>query len=112
MTTFERTSRLDASAESVWARVTTAEDVNDELRPWMRMPVPTGWAGTGIADVEPGAFLGRSWILLLGLVPFDFDDLTIAEREPGRFLERSRLLSARVWEHERTTHGDASRQRM
>jgi ligand-binding SRPBCC domain-containing protein len=102
MMTFERTSRLDTSAQSVWARVTTADGVNDELRPWLRMTVPAGWAGTSIADVEPGAFLGRSWILLFGLVPFDYDDLTIAETGPRRFLERSTLLSAGVWEHERT----------
>jgi ligand-binding SRPBCC domain-containing protein len=102
MPTIERVSRLATPADVVWGYVTTPAGVNDELRPWMRMTVPAGWAGSSIADVEPGASLGRSWILLLGVVPFDFDDLTIAEREPGRFLERSTLLSARMWEHERT----------
>jgi ligand-binding SRPBCC domain-containing protein len=105
MPTIDQVSHLDAPADAVWRHVTTAEGVNDELRPWMRMTVPAGWVGTSIADVEPGAFLGRSWILLLGVVPFDFDDLTIVENEPHRFLERSKLLSARVWEHERTVTG-------
>ena len=42
-------------------------------------------------------------MLLFGLVPFDYDDLTLVEVWPGRgFLERSSMLSMRVWEHERT----------
>jgi ligand-binding SRPBCC domain-containing protein len=102
MPTVRAASHLDASVDAVWRHVTTPEGVNDELRPWMRMTVPAGWTGTGIDQVAPGTFLGRSWILLFGFVPFDFDDLTVAEVGPGHFLERSRTLSARVWEHERT----------
>ena len=46
--------------------------------------------------------LGRSWILLGGLLPVDYDDLKLAELEPGRrFLERSRTLTFSVWQHER-----------
>jgi hypothetical protein len=41
--------------------------------------------------------IGRSWILFLGPVPFDADDLTIAELGPRRFVERSPLLSAASW---------------
>jgi hypothetical protein len=55
-----------------------------------------------IDDVPLGEPLGRSWILLFGLLPVDYDDLTLAERGPGlRFLERSALLSMRRWQHER-----------
>jgi hypothetical protein len=44
----------------------------------------------------------RSWILALGFLPIDYDDLTLIELEPGRrFLERSTMLTQRVWEHER-----------
>ena len=41
--------------------------------------------------------------LLFGLIPFDYDDLCVERLDPGvGFLERSKMLSARVWEHERT----------
>jgi hypothetical protein len=66
------------------------------------MTMPAAVRGKTIDDVEVGASLGRSWILLGGLVPVDFDDLRLVELEPGRrFLERSRTLSFSVWQHER-----------
>ena len=52
---------------------------------------------------RPGQRLFRSWLLVGGLLPVDYDDVSFAEVEPGRrFLERSSLLSQSVWEHERT----------
>lgn len=51
---------------------------------------------------EPGRRLFRSWLLLGGVVPIEYDDLTFVAVEPGRrFVERSSLLTQRVWEHER-----------
>ena len=51
---------------------------------------------------QPGKRLFRSWILLAGVVPVEYDDLALEAVEPGRrFLERSTLLTQRVWEHER-----------
>jgi hypothetical protein len=99
-----------ADAGKVWERVSTPEGINDELRPWLRMTMPTtafgGGAGFRALDAESvpvGERLFRSWILLLGVIPVDYDDLTLERLDPGRgFLERSRLGSARVWEHERT----------
>ena len=102
MLTVNRSSELRADPDEVWRWVTTPHGVNDELRPWVRMTVPTAWAGSSIAEVPSGTRLGRSWLLVFGIVPFDFDDLCIAEVAPRRFLERSRLLSAPCWEHERT----------
>ena len=64
--------------------------------------MPAGLQGKTIDDVEIGAPLGRSWILLGGLIPVDFDDLRLVELEPGRrFLERSRTLTFSLWQHER-----------
>lgn len=96
-------SRLDADAAAVWDRVTTPEGINDEMRPIMRMTVPAGVERLDPESVELGERIGRSWVLLFGLIPFDYDDLTLVGLEPGRgFLERSSMLSQRVWEHERT----------
>jgi hypothetical protein len=95
------TSRLSAAPPDVWSRVMSAEGINAELGPWMRMTVPRGLDSLDLATVEPGHF-GKSWVLLFGLIPFDYDDLGLAEIEHGRrFLERSTMLSQRLWEHER-----------
>jgi hypothetical protein len=87
----------------VWSRAVTPEGINHELGPWIRMTVPRQLRGKTIDDVTPPARLGRSWLLLFGVIPFDYDDLGLAELGPGfRFLERSTMLSMRRWEHERT----------
>lgn len=98
----EQISQLAAPADVVWVRVTTPAGINDEFRPWMRMTVPSKWRDASLANIEPGTHIGRSWVLLLGVIPFDYDDLTIAEIEPNRFLERSTTFSMRLWQHERT----------
>jgi ligand-binding SRPBCC domain-containing protein len=96
-------SRLAASATDAWARVTTPEGINDEMRPYLRMTLPAGAESLDPEHVELGEKIGRSWILLFGLIPFDYDDLVLVELDPGRrFLERSTMLSQRSWEHERT----------
>lgn len=93
-------SELAAPPEAVWAHAVSPEGVNHELGPWLRMRFPPG--ASDLARVPTGTPLGRCWILLGGLLPVEYDDLTLVEVEPGRrFLERSRLLSQRVWEHER-----------
>lgn len=98
----EVSSELKAGAEAVWARAIDPAGINYELGPLMRMTIPAGAADFGLDDPEPG-HIGRSWVLLFGLVPFDYDDITVVRVEPGRgFLERSTMLSQRLWEHERT----------
>jgi len=47
---------------------------------------------------------------LFGVLPFDYDRLTIAELDPGRsFDEQSTMMSMRQWRHQRsvTPDGDA-----
>ena len=98
----ERSSLLPAPAGDVWDRVVTPEGINDEFRPWLTMSMPTGASDLSIDTLELGKPIGRCWIRLFGVLPVDYDDLTIAELEPGRrFLERSRLFSAPQWQHER-----------
>ena len=96
-------SRVEAPPEAVWDRVTTPEGINDEMRPWMRMTLPRGIERLDPAEIELGKPIGRSWILLFGFLPIDYDDITLVRLDVGRgFLERSRMLSQRSWEHERT----------
>ncbi|MGH2952127.1 MAG: hypothetical protein ACRDKX_08790 [Solirubrobacterales bacterium] len=102
MRQIEQTSVVAISAEEMWARAVSEEGINDELAPILRMTMPPRLRRKTIDDVEVGVPLGRSWILLFGFLPVDYDDLCLAELEPGhRFLERSSLLSMRVWQHER-----------
>jgi ligand-binding SRPBCC domain-containing protein len=95
-------SRLEADPGEVWAWIATAQGVNDELRPWMRMTVPGG-GDLDLDSIELGKPIGRSWVLFLGLIPIDYDEINVVELDRGRsFLERSKMLSQRAWEHART----------
>ncbi|WP_420880283.1 hypothetical protein [Rhodococcus sp. (in: high G+C Gram-positive bacteria)] len=99
----ESESVVGASAERVWTRVVTPEGINDEMRPWMTMSMPRRLGPVTIDSVPVGIELGRAWLRLFGIVPFEYDALTIAEIEPGhRFHEKSTMLTMRRWEHERT----------
>jgi ligand-binding SRPBCC domain-containing protein len=96
-------SVVAASQEAVWERVSTFEGINHELGPLLRMTAPAHVRALEPADVVLGERIFRSWVLLFGVLPIDFDDLTLVALEPGRgFHERSRMMSMRVWEHERT----------
>jgi len=100
---FEIASRLEASADEVWDRATTPDGINDELRPLMRMTVPSGFTSLEPEEIELGEPIGRSWVLLAGVLPVDYDDITLVELDPGRrFVERGRLLSQRMWQHVRS----------
>lgn len=105
----EQESVLSAPPERVWERVVDPEGINHELRPWMTMSMPASAGGLSIETIQVGQPVGRAWIRLFGLVPVDYDDLTVAELEPGRyFREESSMLSARTWRHERTLTPTAS----
>ncbi|MDQ3790587.1 MAG: hypothetical protein M3422_25545 [Actinomycetota bacterium] len=98
----EFASPLMAPADQVWAHVTDFAGINAEMRPLLRMTAPHAWRNLTPENIHLGHRLFRSWLLLFGLFPIDYDDLTIVEFGPGhRFLERSQMFSASVWEHER-----------
>jgi hypothetical protein len=78
----ERQSVVDAPAEQVWARVVTPEGINDELRPWMTMSMPRGAESLTVDNVPIGTPIGRCWMRLFGVLPFDYDLLKIAELQP------------------------------
>ena len=95
MHAFRVSSAVAAPPGEVWARVATIEGVNAELAPFVRMTSP------GEGEIRVGS-LGRSWILLGGVLPVDYDDLVLEAVEPGRgFRERSRLGSCSAWHHDR-----------
>lgn len=95
-------STLSAPVERVWARVGTFAGVNDELRPLLRMTAPAGTTLTP-DDAPIGRPWFRSWLLLGGVLPIDFDHLRLVAIDPPHgFHERSTMLSAAVWEHRRT----------
>jgi ligand-binding SRPBCC domain-containing protein len=99
---FEISTLLNATPAEVWRRVTTPEGLKDEFIPLMRMTIPRALRGATIDDLPLGTPAGRSWLLLFGVIPVDFDDLTIAELGPGhRFLEISTMLTQSQWRHER-----------
>lgn len=111
VSTFVRTIVIHAPISDVWARIVTPEGINHEMRPWMTMSLPRRTEARTIDAIIIGKPLGRAWIRLFGLLPIDFDHLTVAELESGRrFLERSTMLSMRRWEHERTltSNGDTT----
>lgn len=94
-------SILAADPARLWRHAVSPSGIDRELRPLLRMTFPAG--GDDVTrGWAPGRCLGRSWMLLGGVLPVEYDDLVFVEVEPGRrFLERSSLLSQRVWEHER-----------
>jgi len=101
-------SRLEgARADAMWERVCSPAGINDELLPLLRMTMPRRYRGSRLDQVPVGERLGRSWILLFGVLPIDYDDVVLAEVDPGRrFLERSRTATTRVWQHERIIEPD------
>ncbi|CAJ1503920.1 hypothetical protein [[Mycobacterium] holstebronense] len=107
-------SVIDCPADAVWRRITSQDGINDEMGPYLKMTMPRSFRGNSIADVTPGTRIGRSWLLLFGVIPVGVDDITIARIEPGRmFREESRMTGMRIWVHHRTlepTDGTAGEQ--
>jgi ligand-binding SRPBCC domain-containing protein len=102
MREFTFASELGAPPPAVWSRIASMEGINDELGPWLKMTAPAGTV-LSVDAVPVGQHWFRSWILFLGVIPVDYDDLTVVRLEPERgFLERSKTATTRVWEHERT----------
>ncbi|MGV0748778.1 hypothetical protein [Mycolicibacter minnesotensis] len=96
-------SVIDSPPDSVWQRITSQDGINDEMGPYLKMTMPRSFRGNSIADVTPGTRIGKSYLLLFGLIPVGFDDITIASIEPGRmFREESRMTGMRIWVHHRT----------
>lgn len=106
MRRFEVASVLPVQPSRLWPELLDARRVNAELAPWLRMTFPQRLTENIAAGWQPGVRQHRSWILLFGLLPVEYDDLTFESVDPPRgFRERSTLLSQRRWCHERTLTG-------
>jgi ligand-binding SRPBCC domain-containing protein len=104
---FRIASHLRAPPQQVWAHASSMAGVNHELGPILRMTHPPGMTAIDDRAVPLGVPLFRSTILLFGVLPVDYDDLTLESLEPGRgFRERSRMMTQREWIHERTIDPD------
>ncbi|MDI1476305.1 hypothetical protein [Polyangium sp. y55x31] len=96
-------SDLDVSPTPLWERVATFEGVNDELGPWLKMSTTPGASNRLDEGVPLGKPLFRSWLLLGGVLPVEYDDLCLSRLESGRcFLETSSMWTQLAWVHERT----------
>jgi hypothetical protein len=99
---FSLHSNLAASPAELWKQAATMEGVNRELFPLARMTYPSGFNQLEAQSLRPGRPLFRSWILALGFLPIDYDDITLVRLEPqGGFLEVSPMGSQRTWRHQR-----------
>jgi O-succinylbenzoic acid--CoA ligase len=84
-------SLLHAPRDEVWATISTFAGINDEFRPLFRMTAPMQVRREGLAAVDVGQRVCRSWVLLFGLLPVDYDDITLVSLVPTML---ARLLDA------------------
>jgi hypothetical protein len=99
---FELSSQLAVPAAELWRHASSMAGVNRELWPLVRMTYPKRFASLDAASPPLGRRAFRSWILLFGLLPIDYDDLTFVSIDPPHgFRERSPMLTMREWNHER-----------
>lgn len=103
MLSFKRSSLLQTSPERLWQHAGSMTGVNRELFPMAQMTVPGEFKDLHLSQATTGRPLFRSWILFLGLIPIDYDEITIVEIFPGGgFQERSKMATNRIWAHKRT----------
>lgn len=96
-------SWLPTDPATVFRVIRTMEGVNRELRPWIRMTFPPRHAT--LLDEESQGVSFASWLLALGVVPFDRHRLTLERIYQGPevygFDEESTSWLQRRWRHER-----------
>lgn len=101
--TFQQHSVIVAPASAVWRWVVTPRGINDEMAPWLTMSIPRGAEGITIDNLEIGRPIGRAWLRLFGLIPCEYDNLSIVYVEQGRrFREHSTMATMSQWIHDRT----------
>jgi ligand-binding SRPBCC domain-containing protein len=95
-------SQLAQPRAVVWATVSTMSGVNAELMPFVRMTYPRDLPALANADLVPGKVVFQSWLLFLGVLPFDRHALALEQVTDGEgFVEESTSWMQRRWRHER-----------
>lgn len=95
-------SKLKATPEQVWKRITSVEGLTSEMWPIFTMTAPKDIKTLDDIYVKADKILFRSWILLGGILPIDFTDLRLKSLDPGKgFVEESNMGSMKYWRHER-----------
>ena len=94
------TTALPRPADEVWSAATTPAGVNAELGPWVIMTFPPE-ALTGLSGAPVDEPLFVSWLLLLGVIPFDRHVFVLAEVGERHFIETSHSAMQSLWRHER-----------
>lgn len=102
---FQIFSALQADRSTLLQHIGTLDGVNVELRPLLGMTLPRAFRGATLYQVPTGEKLFRSWLLLGGILPIDYDHLQLESVDPeSGFVESSTMLSMRVWRHERRVY--------
>ena len=100
---FRLKTNVAANPNSVWQHMTSIAGVNREFFPLLKMTGSRKYQRLDDHSEMLGKQLFRSWILLFGIVPVEYDDLCIIELVPGKkFVEASSMLMQKKWRHERS----------
>lgn len=95
-------SNLYEPAERVWEWITSVKGIRAEMWPYFVMTVPKSIRSLNDLQIKPGVRMFRSYVLLFGILPIDYSDMTLLELTAGRgFIEQSPMGSMKLWRHER-----------
>jgi hypothetical protein len=101
MLRLEFSSHVKASRAQVWSGVTSFVGVNQEFFPILRMtcPDPSMRLTPDLVSAKP---LFRSWLLLFGIFPVEFDLLCITKVMENQFFEENSSMGfMSEWNHQR-----------
>ena len=101
-------SELKENPDNMWKWITSAEGINHELFPMLHISSLSNFNTNNLDTIQLGVPITKSWLLLFGLLPIGFSELTLVELHIGeRFIEQSTMSFMKSWRHERiiTPHG-------
>ena len=101
MCSLEFKSELCCSREKVWKGISTMKGVNKEFFPLLYMTSPDSnlQISSSLVGISP---LFRSWLLLFGIFPIEFDLISFIQvKEEEKFEEKSSMLLIKEWNHKR-----------
>ena len=96
-------SELSTSSDKIWESITSVKSIRKEIQPFFTMTAPQHIKSLGDIKLALGKPLFRSYVLLLGIIPIDYSDMTLLELEEKLgFVEQSPMKSMKLWRHERS----------